>query len=30
VEKLESTLDEIRNYKKVIDSFSLEFLLNEG
>ncbi len=29
-EKLESTLDEIKNYKKVMDSFSLEFLLNEG
>lgn len=30
VEKLEPTLDEIKNYKKVMDSFSLEFLLDEG
>lgn len=30
MEKLESTLDEIKNYKKVMDSFSLEFLLNNG
>ncbi len=30
VEKLESTLIEIEDYKKIMDSFSIEFLLNEG
>jgi hypothetical protein len=30
IEKLENTLEEIKNYKKIMDSFTIEFLLSEG
>ena len=30
IEKLERTLEEIKNYKKIMDSFTIDFLLNEG